>query len=110
MSIKSRRIANDMQVAISQILREEVSDSHVKLVTITNIDLTNDISYAKVYFTTMMDGNKKETEKALNHAAKHIKAELGHRMKFRKTPALSFVYDESIEYGKHIENIISKLD
>jgi len=108
MSIKSKRISEDMKFAISEIIRDEVSDPDVKLVTITSIDLTSDMSFAKVYFTSMTD-NKELVEKALNHASSHIKTELGHRISFRKTPTLKFVFDSSIEYGKHIEDLIKEV-
>jgi ribosome-binding factor A len=109
MSIKSNRVASDMQRHISQILREEIKNPKVKLVTITAIELTNDLAYAKVYFTTLSKIEREVVEKELNKSANYIKTELGHRMQFRKNPTLHFEYDESIEYGQHIEDIISKL-
>ena len=109
MSIKTQRIASNMIREISYILQTEVKDSDIKFVTITDIHLTTDLSFAKVYFT-VLDKNKIETTlEALNNAKGFIRKELAERVEIRHIPELTFVYDESIEYGKKIENIIEKI-
>ncbi len=107
MSIKIERIGSALQKEISYILANEVKNPNVKFVTITDCDVTNDLSYCKVYFTTMSD--IKETLDGLKSAKGFIKKELADRIELRHIPELEFIYDESIEYGKNIENKIKEI-
>lgn len=109
MSIKIERIASNLQKEISYILATEVKNNDIKFVTITDCKVTNDLSYAKVYFTVLNMDKKNETIKALNSASGFIRKELMDRVDIRHIPELQFVYDESIEYGKNIENIIEQI-
>ena len=109
MSIKLDRIESNMIKEISYILANEVKDKDIKFVTITDCRVTNDLSYAKVYYTVLNMDKKVETAKALKNAAGFIRKELMDRMDIRYTPELEFVFDESIEYGKKIENIIEEI-
>jgi ribosome-binding factor A len=107
MSIKNERINSNMQKEISYIIANEVKNPNVKFVTITAVDVTSDLSYAKVYFTTL--DNKLETEKALKSAKGFIRKSLADRIELRHIPELEFIYDESIEYGKRIEEKIKEI-
>lgn len=109
MSIKIDRIASNMIKEISYILANEVKDQDIKFVTITDCHVTNDLSFAKVYYTVLDESKKEETKKALKNASGFIRRELMDRIDIRYTPELEFVYDESIEYGKKIENIIDEI-
>ena len=109
MSVKTERIASNLQKEISYIIATEVKDSDIKFVTITDCKVTNDLSYAKVYFTVLNMDKKLETIKALNNASGFIRKELMDRVDIRYIPELQFVFDESIEYGKNIENIIEQI-
>lgn len=109
MSIKIDRIASNLVKEISYILATEVKDSDIKFVTVTDVKVTNDLSFAKVY-VTILDNNKKEqTMRALKNANRFIRSQLFERVDIRHIPELNFVYDESIEYGNKIENIIGNL-
>lgn len=109
MSIKIDRINSTLVKEISYILETEVKDQDIKFVTITDCKVTNDLSFAKVYFTVLKEDRKKETLKALKNASGFIRHELMDRVDIRHIPELSFVYDESIDYGKKIENIIESI-
>lgn len=109
MSIKIERIASNMVKEISYILATEIKDKDIKFVTITDCKVTNDLSFAKVYFTVLDDTKKDSTLKALNNAKGYIRRILTDRVDIRHVPELTFVFDESIEYGKKIENIIEKI-
>ena len=108
MSIKIERINNMMVEQISYIVATEVKNQDIKFVTITGANVTNDLSFAKIYFTTLKD--KEETLKALNSASGFIRKMLADRVELRHIPELTFVYDESIEYGKRIEQIIENIN
>ena len=109
MSIKIERIASNLVKEISYILANEIKDQDIKFVTVTDCKVTNDLSFAKVYVTVFNQDRIKETMKALNNAKGFIRRELHDRVDIRYIPELSFVYDESIDYGKKIENIIEEI-
>ena len=109
MTIKNERINSNMQKEISYIIANEVKNPNIKFVTITAVDVTSDLSFAKVYYT-VLDSNKKEsTAKALEKAAPFIRTKLAEQVEVRHTPELKFIYDKSIAYGEHIEKIIEEI-
>ena len=103
MSIKLDRISSEMMKSISYILATEVKDQLLKFVSITDCKVTSDLSFAKVYYVLLDDSKKDETQKAFKNASGFIRKMLTERMDIRHTPELEFIYDESIEYGKKIE-------
>lgn len=109
MSVKLDRINTAFVEKISEILHDDVKDKDVKMVTITDARVTNDLSYAKIYFTTLDDDRKKVLD-ALNKASGFIRGRLAEKIDIRKMPEINFVYDESIDYGKHIEDIIERIN
>jgi len=110
MSVKIDRIASNMIKELSYILTNEVKDNNIKFVTITDVKLTSDLSYAKVYVTVFNKDKVKETMSSLNQAKGFIRKKLSERIDIRHTPELLFTFDESIEYGKKIEQIIEKIN
>lgn len=109
MSIKTERIGSNLVKEISYILATEIKDEDIKFVTITDCKVTNDLSFAKVYYTVLNMERKKETHDALKGASGYIRHLLHDRVDIRHIPELTFIYDESIEYGKKIENIIEEI-
>ena len=107
MSIKNEKINSNIKREISYILANEVKNPNVKYVTITDVNVTSDLSFAKVYFTTLKDVN--ETLNGLKSAKGFIKKSLGDRVELRHIPELDFIYDESIEYASKIENKIKEI-
>ena len=119
MSIKIERLNHTYQEVISEILMTEIKDQDIKFVTITGVDITNDLSFAKVYFTILneeyknetLDQEKKEsTKEALERASSFIRTKLAEKVDIRHTPELRFIYDTSIAYGEHIDKIIEKIN
>ena len=109
MSVKTKKIGSMFTREISRIILEEVKDPNIKFVTLTGCDVTNDLSFAKVYFTCLNRDKKEEKEKALNKAANYIELELSKSIEIRKMPQISFHYDTSIEYGENIEKKLQEL-
>lgn len=109
MSIKIDRIGSNLVKEISYILMTEVRDENIKFVTITDCKVTNDLSYAKVYYTVLDENKKEETRKALKNARGFIRSKLFERVDLRNVPELDFIYDESIAYGSKIEKIIEEI-
>lgn len=108
-SYKIPRLASEIARHISDILMVEARDEFLKTITITGCTLARDLSYAKVYFTSLSDLTKEQCEKEMNEASHYIRGKLSERIEIRHTPELKFVYDESIEYGEKIEKIIKDL-
>ena len=108
-NVKIERLNHAFQEEISMILMTEVKDEDIKFVTITGVDTTSDLSFAKVYFTVLNEDVKKEVIEALNGASSFIRGKLSERIEIRHTPELKFIYDDSIAYGQHIEDIIEKI-
>lgn len=106
-SLKGERVSSDMQRGLCNILLLEAKDEDFKNVTITDVEVTNDLSFAKIYFTTT--DNREKVEKDLNNAAGFFRSELSQRLDIRHTPELRFIFDESIENGQKIEKIIEEL-
>ena len=109
-NIKIERLNHAFQEEISMIIMTEIKDEDIKFVTITGVDTTSDLSYAKVYFTVLDETKKETTLEALNGAASFIRSKLAERVEIRHTPELKFIYDTSIEYGNHIEEIIDSIN
>lgn len=104
------RIGSILAEEISKIISMEVHDDDISFVTINAVKVSSDLSYAKVYFTTLDDSKRDSTLKALNHASGFIRSKLCEVVDLRKMPLLTFVYDTSYEYGKKIEGIIDKIN
>lgn len=109
MSVKIERLNHTYQEAISTILMREVKDSDIKFVTITGVDVTSDLSFAKVYYTVLDKEKIDSTAKALEKASPFIRTKLAEMVEIRHTPELKFIYDQSIAYGEHIEKIIEEI-
>lgn len=108
MSLKIDRLNNMFVEEISKIIHEEIKDKEVGFVTVTDARITNDLSFAKIYVTTLND-NREKVVATLNKASSFIRTMLCDRVKIRKMPEIHFVYDTSMEYGKKIEDIIDRI-
>ena len=108
--IKCERVASEIVRIVSAILANDSRDELLKTVTITGCTVSNDLSYAKVYFTSTSSLTNKEMEKELKEAAGYIRHELAEQLEVRHTPELQFVYDVSIAYGNRIEELIKEIN
>ena len=104
---RSRRIAEQIQRELSDIIRLELKDPRVGMITIIDVEVTQDQSHAKVFFTSLGNSSRiAEVSKGLQHAAGFLRSELAHRMKLRIVPQLQFKYDVSVERGIHLSQLI----
>ena len=108
-SNRPRRVGHLLQREVADLIRREVGDPRAQLVTITSVDVSPDLKQARVYFTCL-DGaaNTKEVEKVLNHATGYLRHHLKSRLSLRSIPHLRFVYDESVERGSRISELIDR--
>jgi ribosome-binding factor A len=110
-TIRIKKIASSLQREISDIIANDIRDVDLQMVTITHVKLASDLSYAKVYFTTLFDEKKEKVIEDINNAKGFIKGELARRkFEIRSMPELEFVYDDSLAYADNIEKIIKKLN
>lgn len=107
--IRLKRLNHTYSEEISKILHDEMKDPDLNFVTITACDTTNDLSFAKVYYTVLEDSKKDVVAAALKKASPSIRSILSSRVNIRNTPELHFVYDDSIEYGRRIDEVIEKI-
>ena len=108
-SIKLERINSAIKRELSYVLANEVKDRSIDFVTITAVKTTNDLSYCKVYVTVFKEELREDALKALKNAKGFIRKSLASRVDIRHVPELDFVYDESLEYGKRIEEKIKEI-
>ena len=106
---RTLRVAEQIQRELADLIRLEVKDPRVGMVTLTDVEVTSDFAHAKVFFTTFGDGSQiAEATAGLGHAAGFLRHELGHRIKLRSIPQLHFIYDESIERGMRLSQLIDQ--
>ena len=104
---RSRRIAEQIQRELSGIIRLELKDPRVGMVTITDVEVSQDHAYAKVFFTLLGDELQvEETARALQHAAGFLRSQLARRIRLRSVPQLEFKYDASVERGARLSRLI----
>jgi len=106
---RSSRIAEQIQRELAELIRLEVKDPRVGMLTLTDVDLSRDYAHAKVFFTTFGgESGSAETGAALQHAAGFLRSQLSHRLNLRSVPQLHFVYDSSVERGVHLSKLIEE--
>ena len=109
-NVRIERLNHTYQEEISMILMKEIKDEDIKFVTITGVEVTNDLSFAKVYYTVLDEEKKETTKLALEKASSFIRKQLASKIEIRHTPELRFIYDKSEEYGSHIDDLIDKIN
>jgi len=104
---RSRRIAEQVQRELSDIIRLELKDPRVGMITLTGVEVTPDNAQARVYFTLLGDASKvAETTAGLQRAAGFLRSQLARRIKLRMVPELQFKYDASVERGARLSQLI----
>jgi len=105
---RSYRVADQLQQELSLVLRDELKDPRVsKMLTISSVEVSRDLSVAKVYYTLMNDSEREDTQTALTSGVGFLRKRLGQRMKLRAIPQLQFRYDNSIEEGARMSALIN---
>ena len=104
---RGRRVADQIQRELAEILREELKDPRVRMVTITGVDVSADLAHAKVYFTSLVgEEERREIAAGLARAAGFLRTALGRRMRIHNIPELHFVHDASVEEGVRLSRLI----
>lgn len=108
---RMQKVNEELRREISNIISLKLSNSALKkgLISVTKVDTTPDFKYAKVYVSMIHVGDKKEVLKALKKSSGFIRTEIAQSVNLKYTPELIFEFDESIEYGDRIDNILKEI-
>ena len=100
------RISEDIKREIVSIMRELKDPIISNMLTVVKVDVSGDLSYAKVYISVLDKTQEKDVLKGLKSASGFLRRELGHSLQLRYTPELQFIADDSIAYGAHILEVL----
>lgn len=104
---RARRVGEQIQREIAEMLHSESKDPRFKLLTISAVEVANDLSYAKVFYTLLDDSlDIDNVQQALTKASGFMRKQLAKRMSLRIVPNLKFIYDKSIAYGASLSSLI----
>ncbi len=108
---RSARVASQMQKEIAQVLQRDMDDNRLGFITINEVVLTKDLSYAKIYITALnVDAAGKKTQvKLLNELAPMIRHYVAKRMKLRHISEFRFLYDDSFDTGMRVAALLSDM-
>ena len=108
---RTSAIQSEFKRVLSDIIKTDIKDPRVsEMASVTHVDLSRDLKYAKVYISVYdSDKLKKSTIETLTHAEHFIKNEIGSRMRMRRLPEITFILDTSIEYSSKISEILKKV-
>ncbi len=104
---RTRRIGQQIRRDLAELIRDQVRDPRMVMVSITSVEVTRDLAYAKLYVTFLGESAERaEVVEGLNRVAPMLRRELGRRMHIRTVPKLQFIYDEVIEQGAQLSSLI----
>lgn len=111
-SIKYSRMNGEVQREISRIIAQEIKDPRIHPMTsVLSVEVTPDLKYAKVFVSVLGGEKERESTKAgLKSAASHVRSQLAKSLNLRNTPELTFIMDDSIEYGIQMSKRIDELN
>ena len=105
---RARRVEEQLKRLLSELVRREVKDPRVGLITITTVEVSRDLTHARIYFTPFAGiGNADAALEALRHAAGYLRIQVRNQMRLRAAPELDFQIDDSIERGARLSSLIT---
>ena len=107
---RAERVAGQVQKVISDLLRRSIRDPRLATTTITGVKMSSDLRIARIYFTTG-EGDKKAEQagNGFQSALGFLKRQMARELNLKYMPDLQFHYDESIDYGQHIDQLLRKI-
>ncbi len=104
------RVGDLIKREIALIIQKELKDPGIGFVTITAVEVSVDLKHAKIFYTVLGDeDSKRRSADALARASGFIQHEIGRKLRLKYTPGIFFQFDESVEYGAHIEELIQRI-
>ena len=109
-SLRPQRVAEQIKQETAKIIRDELKDPRLGFVTVTTVNVSNDLRHVKIYVSVLGDSQSKEQSMAaLNNATGFVRRELGKKVKLRYTPEVIFRFDDSIEHGVKIHRLLNEM-
>ena len=109
-SVRLERINSELQKVINYIIDQELRDPQIDaMISVTNVDTTPDLAYARVYISSIGKTPTDEVVARIKGAGGFIRGEVSKKIKLRITPRLEFIKDSSLEYGNKIDNILKTI-
>lgn len=107
---RTDRVAQTLQRELAMLVQTEVKDPRIGMVTLSGVEVSRDMSHAKVFFTTLQDdpAQRRQIQEALNHAAGYLRHLVGQRIRMRVVPSLHFAYDDSVARGSRMSALIDQ--
>lgn len=105
---REQRINDLIQTTLAEIIQRQATDLRFGLITLTGVNVSHDLAYAKIFVSVLEEDKADETLNALNKAAKFLRYELANAVELRVTPELKFIYDDSSVRGSRITSLINK--
>jgi ribosome-binding factor A len=108
---RTQRVADQIQRELAVLIQQEVKDPRVGMATVSAVEVSRDMGHAKVFVTVLGSDAADEIKtsvKALNNAASFLRGQLGRRMQLRTVPTLRFHYDDSLQRGNYLSNLIDQ--
>lgn len=111
-SIKNTRVNGEVQKELSSLISREIKDPRINpMTTVVAVEVAPDLKHAKVFISVLGDEeSKKSTYEGLRSAAPFMRRELARRINLRNTPELTFIMDQSIEYGVNMSKLINDVN
>ena len=107
---RADRVSGLIQEVLSELLKKNIRDPRLAMATITSVKMSRDLKLARIYFIIYGDSQKSEAAvQGFESARGFIKRSLARRLGLRYMPDLKFFYDESFEYGSHIDQLLEKI-
>ncbi|MDK9431428.1 30S ribosome-binding factor RbfA [Gallibacterium anatis] len=109
---RAQRVAQEIKKEIAVILQREVKDPRIGMVTVSDVEVSKDLAYAKIFVTFLFDEDEQQIEQGmegLHNASPYIRSLLGKAMRLRIVPELRFVYDNSLVEGMRMSNLVTKV-
>jgi ribosome-binding factor A len=104
---RNQRLGNQVLRTLNELLRFEIKDPRLKLVSLTSVDLSRDLSFARVYFSLLdPDGDPEPVQDGLEKASGFLRGRLGREIKIRHVPELRFAHDNSAAEAQRISSLI----
>ena len=104
---RARRVEEQLKRLLAELIRREVKDPRVGLITITSAEVSRDLTHAKVFFTPFAGvGNAEAALEALRHASGYLRHQVRNQMRLRVAPELDFQIDDSVERGARLSALI----
>ena len=105
---RSDRVAEQVRRDLADLIRRDLKDPRVGMISLTAVELTPDYAHAKVFYATLNSEHLEEIERGLKRASGFLRRELGRRIHIHTLPELHFVYDNSIERGASLSLLINQ--